>query len=169
MNEVFKKRGVICFDSDGTLGEWNKEKTLEEVMQDGYFRTIKPIRVMCNVLLALYSIGVPVAIVTATPEDGHSEGDKKFWFNEQGFGRIPTVFVPYGKRKGDYIVEQGNLLVDDYGVNLKAFNGTPVKFYNGINGNGGTKYRHSISRWMTEKEIMDVLLAVRQQATDKVF
>lgn len=37
-----------------------------------------------------------------------------------------------------------NTLIDDFGKNLLEWNGIPVKFYNGINGHGGTKYEFSI-------------------------
>lgn len=152
---------LICFDSDGVVAKWDTTASQEEIYapDSRYFLFCEVEMNARNTIFNLVRAGMKVAIVTAYPS-WQAYLDKKFWFaaplegaytsdgifvRGAGLPTIPVIGVPYGKRKGDFVDEMNAVLVDDYGKNLKEWQGIGIKFYNGINGHGGTHYDYSVS------------------------
>ena len=153
---VYKR--TIYFDMDGVLAQWNSRATMDQVMSPTYFLFR---RRQWNMILAALVMAVAghithawkVAICTCSPSRA-ARISKRSWLFLSGLGFIPVVFVPDGERKSDYINEDNALLIDDFGKNLSEWSGIPVKFYNGINGHGRTRYLCSIDHKMSTKTIV---------------
>ena len=150
---------VYYFDSDGVLAKWNTQASFEEVLTRGYYLHREPEPVMMVTIKYMFLKGEDVRILTAYPNE-HSLYDKDRWFDLYGLKGIPRIYVPYGDRKGNYVKEEGAILIDDFTRNLNEWKGIPVKFYNGINGTKGTYFGYSISNKMTASQIVTVLKGI---------
>lgn len=148
------------FDMDGVLAKWNSGASLEEVAQRGYFLHREPEPSIMVAVLYMFRKGFDVTVLSAAFQDDHSVQEKSAWLDMYGLKGIPRIFVPYGQRKGDYVKEEGAILVDDFTKNLQEWDGIPVKFYNGINGTKGTYFGYSISNKMTASQIVTVLKGI---------
>lgn len=143
---VCEKTKIIYFDLDGVLAKWNVSASLAEINDpfSGYFRHC---RRQINVGLAaflLWMAGYDVQFLSKAPSE-QAGRDKKIWLRRWIIlAFIPAIIVPYEESKNDYVSEEG-ILVDDFSQNLSEWKGVSVKFYNSINGHGGTVYDHSIS------------------------
>lgn len=157
-----KESITYYFDMDGVLAKWNLGASLEEVARRGYFLHREPEPEIIVALIYMAKLGYDVRILSAAYEDDHSVHDKSLWLDIYGLADIPRVFVPYGKRKGDFVKEEGNILIDDFTKNLDEWQGIPVKFYNGINGTKGTYRGYAISNRMTASQIVTILRGIGQ-------
>ena len=134
-------RKTIYFDMDGVLAVWNGKASHEEVAERGYFLNRDIDFPIVTAVQLLKQAGFDVKVLSAA-YTVRACWEKKKWLNRAGLTAVEAVFVPYGECKADYIEEDNAILVDDFGKNLAEWKGIPVKFYNGINGHGGTKYEH---------------------------
>ena len=125
----------IFIDMDGTLAEWQWEGKYTE---KGYYANLPEITNMVKATKTLIKDGFNVYILSAVLDDEHSSDDKHIWLdNHFGKSLIPDnkrIFVPYGRCKADYVGDATGVLVDDYDLNLFAWNGVGIKVFNGING-----------------------------------
>lgn len=139
----------LFVDMDGTLAEWRKGGNIYE---EGYFANLKPLSAVEMVKALVFHADVYIlsAVLTDSP---FAEKEKREWLRKY----LPCIekdhilFSGYGKEsKSDFIrrhfgdINADFVLLDDYGVNLKQWAGTPVKFYNGINGHNKTRYDYSV-------------------------
>lgn len=157
----------LYVDMDGTIVEWQSDKTIEEVATKGYFRDIPVVK---NVLSAVKQLiaenNIEVYILSSVFNDGHSIEDKKHWLRKN----IPEiklenmVFVPYSEKKADYVpVNSSTYLLDDLSKNLHEWEragGIGIKAYNGINGNNGTWTGFSIHSAMTPDKLYKQLIGI---------
>ena len=132
-------------DMDGVLAKW-ENVSIEETHEAGYFASREADDDAIELVGELKKrsseeCDVEVKILTSTYEDDHSEAEKRNWVVAE---KIPVpqediICVPYGKDKFEYVEEKEgilNVLIDDYGKNLKAWEDHgffAVKYYNGIN------------------------------------
>lgn len=130
-------RRTIYFDMDGVLAKWDPTASQEMVAAPGYFLTREPEENAISLVKKLVDTGCDVRILSSVYTDDHSEKEKTAWLEKYGLKDLPRTFVPYGEDKFQYIGELKNqILIDDFGKNLKAWRGaglTAIKFYNGVN------------------------------------
>ena len=133
----------IYFDMDGVLAEFQKEKSIEEVAQPGYFRTVKVMENMFKAFMELYNDpGFDVKVLSSVLHKTAAE-DKFAWLQtllDNQIRREDCIFVPYGEKKSDYILNPSvhDVLIDDFSLNLHQWHGIGIKCLNGINGTKGS-------------------------------
>ena len=146
-------RVTIYFDMDGCLAVWAKA-TKEELEAPGFFLTRDRQMNLINACRMLISFGFDVHILTAVMDGSIPRSEKLMWLEFAGIDRRRCIFVPYGEKKEDYILNKEgcvNILVDDYSKNLHQWTGSGnygIKFRNGVNGSHGTWQGASIYHWM---------------------
>lgn len=135
---------TIYVDMDGVLAKWNTSASAEEVATRGYFLNREADRnVVLAVLLLRYEYGYDVKVLSAA-YTVRACWEKRQWLDNHGLSDIEAIFVPYGEPKSDYVDAENSVLIDDFGKNLAEWTGIAIKYYNGINGHGGTKYQYFI-------------------------
>ena len=156
---VDDKIRYIFFDLDGVVFYFNCVSH-ETWSREGYFLNLKAHHntVECvKWLKENCTDHIEVAFLTCA-DSVQMVWEKMEALKRVGLDKIMFVPVPYGRNKADYVCEDGNILVDDFGENLRNWNGIDVKFYNSINGHGGTTYARSISYDMKPAEMGKYLL-----------
>ncbi len=159
-------RIVIYVDMDGVLARWNSDASLEETYLPGYFLARDPEPVVIGAVKLLKAMGMDVRILSSAYDNGHATVEKTSWLEENGLGDLTRCFVPYGRRKADYIDRENiNVLIDDYSKNLHQWvdeGNVGFKFYNGINGNHGTWHGYSVNNKMKAEEIAVMVSSVAE-------
>lgn len=147
MNE-FTKNGRIFVDMDGVLAEFRKGVPEEMLYRKGYFATLQPISSACQMLNVLIrSMPENVYILTSYLEDSpYAKREKLMWaMKYTDIDPEHIIFVPSSMSKSDYVMaKEVDLLIDDYGLNLACWQGTPVKFVNPVNNTKRKKYNHTL-------------------------
>lgn len=160
-NKKFMHHPVIYCDMDGVLAKWNPDASQEEVAERDYFLNREIEFPMVAAVHLLLQKGYDVRVLSAA-YTVRACWEKRQWLNGAGLIGIDATFVPYGEPKSDYVDEDNAILIDDFGKNLKEWTGVPVKFYNGINGHGGSTYKYSLfHNWDAQtlaKKVEDILL-----------
>ena len=143
----------LFIDMDGVLAEWRWDGT-DHIYEEGYYANLKPLLAVSIVNSLLHSFRDSIYILSAVLTDSpFAESEKRKWLKDNlpDLKEENILFSGYGMgSKSDFIKEKfgeidaNYLLLDDYGVNLKEWAGTPIKFYNGVNGRGKTRYEHSV-------------------------
>ena len=160
-----KDKPVIYIDMDGVLAKWRQESCPEDTWAKGYFLRLDPDYKMVRVVKSLMRQGYDVHILSAVYQNGHAEREKRMWLRIHGIYDRKPVFVPYGKRKEDYV--DGGILVDDFSKNLHSWSkagNTAIKYYNGINGNKGTWKGAYVTCDMSVREIVETIKAQARKA-----
>ena len=152
---------MIYIDMDGVLAKWNTEATTEETKKAGYFLSREPDEKIIDLINVLKLLGKDFTILSAVYDNGYARNEKSEWLDRIDRS-IKRIFVPYGKRKSDYIEKSGcHILIDDFTDNLleweKAGN-IGIKYNNGINGTRGRWKKAHIDSCMDVYEMLDVLL-----------
>lgn len=176
----------ILFDSDGVLAKWYAQATKEEIYSptSRYYLYREVQKNVRDTILLLCGAGMHVGILTAYPTE-QAKMDKLFWMYAPETGAytkdslfvrgaglpkvVPIIEVPYGTDKSEAIKKIADnpedvILVDDYGNNLRKWRGVPVKFYNAVNGHGGTRYRYSVTDSMNPLMMMAYLSGIAMTA-----
>lgn len=157
----------IYVDMDGVLAKWDSGASLEETYLPGFFLTRQPEPSVIGAVKILMEQGLDVCILSCAYENGYAAVEKGVWLDRAGLSDIPRVFVPYGKKKTDYIrTADVSVLLDDYSRNLHEWReegNVGFKFYNGVNGNHGTWHGYSVDYRMTPEQIALVIAAVAKE------
>lgn len=145
-----QKKINIFFDMDGTLAEWRAAANFSDLFRKGYFRTLAPMPLTGYAnRLAENGSGVDAYILSAYLPESYAFAEKNEWVDEHvpSIDRAHRIFVHDGVCKAEAIMEAMNrpltkcdILVDDYTLNLNAWQmagGKAIKWLNGINGFGG--------------------------------
>ena len=169
VERVREKTVKVFVDLDGVLARWNAEASVEDTYAPGFFLTREPEPEAIEAVRLMRERGLDVYILTCAYQNGLAEPEKDAWLAKVGLSDIPRIFVPYGKRKSDYVgMADVSVLLDDYSKNLhewKAEGKIGCKFYNGINGTHGTWNGYSVCYGMTAEQITAVITAiVKKQA-----
>ena len=113
----------IYFDMDGTLAVWNKDKTLEEVGEVGYFLNLLPHESVVDAAKRLiksdtYDVYILSHVISKTAEIDKNSRLDRYLCEVYADHRI---FVPYGENKSCYIKNKTNtdVLIDDFSDNLR--------------------------------------------------
>lgn len=142
----------VFFDMDGTLTEWRKVRSEEELYRKGYFRSLRPSRNVIESARTLQNSGVDVYVLSCVLTDSpYALKEKKEWLLEHipFIPRTHWIFVPCGEKKTRVVrqimeleqLTENEVLVDDFSENLRDWSGEHglgIKLMNGINGTKGT-------------------------------
>lgn len=128
-------------DMDGVVAKFHPEKSIEEIMEPGYFLNLEPVIQVINAIERLVASGKEVYILSSV-FNMEKALEKRNW----GQKYLPFIksdnyiFVPYEKKKSDYIenISSKDILLDDFSKNLFEWEGTAIKLLNGINHTKGT-------------------------------
>lgn len=155
---ISKNRPRIFVDMDGTVALWRFAASYEEITSPKYFENLIPDRIMCEAIKTLIQKGYDVTFLSCVLND-RCKKEKRKWLNKIGFQDIMLIAVPDGKNKSESVPEIGKkcFLIDDYTKNLNEWAGTPIKYYNGINGTNG-KYKGFSVSW-DDKNIADKIIS----------
>lgn len=134
----------LFVDMDGTLAEWRPSKSLEELCEDGYFRSLHPYTNVVHAVRKIikeHSDLVEVFILSAYLTDSKSAlSDKNAWLDLYlpEIDAAHRVFTPCGTDKSKAVpggIKDTDRLLDDYTVNLFDWcpPGFGIKLLNGIN------------------------------------
>jgi hypothetical protein len=164
----------VYADMDGVSALFEKA-SLEEMTSKGFFASRKPV---LNVIeffrLLSHNKSVNLFILSSVLSD-MAEDEKREW-NKEWMPFIKSenqIYIPYGVDKAEYLKAQGiainndDILVDDFSLNLHSWHGVGVKMYNGINGNHGTWKGYSLHSNMAPdimyKQMVGICFAVNLQ------
>lgn len=140
-------RPRLFVDMDGTLADWNTNASMSDLRKEGYYAALTPNKGLIRALYMLRDC-VELHILTAYLIDvPYPFDDKKKWLKKY-VDFIPEKnvhMVPYGTCKAALpILRSGDVLLDDYTVNLIEWNSAQregknlglrgIKALNGING-----------------------------------
>lgn len=153
-----KKR--LFVDMDGTLAKWNWGATQEQLLSDGYFSELLPLDTV-TVLAQVKNYKNIYILSSVLPEKPLARQEKLEWLTKYlpDFPLDHCFFPPCGMSKCDYIrqifgcVDESFVLLDDYSVNLHAWEGIGVKLLNGANGSHGTW--HGLAIWHEEAAALE--------------
>lgn len=157
------EKKTIYVDMDGVLAKWNPSASAEEVAARGYFleREVDK-NITLAVLLLRYEYGYDVRVLSAA-YTVRACWEKRQWLDNHGLSDIEAVFVPYGEPKSDYVDAENSVLIDDFGKNLAEWTGIAIKYYNGINGHGGTHYKYAVNFYTQPGKIAEYISRVITQ------
>lgn len=156
----------LFIDMDGTLNQFEKGASLEEITSPGFFATRKP---HFNLIEAINHLKkVELYILSSVFMDNHSIAEKNQWLNENQLQHIDImhrIYVPYGVNKSEYLrvhysLQPDDLLLDDFTQNLHQWHGVGIKLYNGINGTKGTWRGYSVHINATSKVLENSLRGI---------
>lgn len=128
----------LYVDMDGVLCIFNKDKSLEEISEPGYFENLLPI---VNVVLAIEKLStekdISITILSHVLND-RAAHEKRRWLDRNFKIDVDSVFVPYGISKALYLKKlnypvKKAYLLDDFTRNLFEWDGIGIKLLNGIN------------------------------------
>ena len=166
---VREKSVKIFVDLDGVLAKWDAKASVEDTYAPGFFLTREPEPEAIAAVKLMLEKGLDIYILTCAYQNGLAEPEKDAWLAMVGLSDIPRIFVPYGKRKSDYVcTADASVLIDDYSKNLhewRAEGNIGCKFYNGINGTYGTWDGYSVSCGMSAEQIAEVITAIVRTQT----
>ena len=166
---VREKSVKIFVDLDGVLAKWDAKVSVEDTYAPGFFLTREPEPEAIAAVKLMREKGLDIYILTCAYQNGLAEPEKDAWLAMVGLSDIPRIFVPYGKRKSDYVcTADASVLLDDYSKNLhewRAEGNIGCKFYNGINGTYGTWDGYSVSCGMSAEQIAEVITAIVRTQT----
>lgn len=164
----------VFVDMDGTIAEWNKDASIEEVASPGYFLNRIPMpNMISGIRLLTESPDIEVYILSSVFTDNHSIREKCDWL-DRFLPEVPNVhrlFVPYGEDKFEHvrkIFSDGNasdlVLIDDFTQNLKCWKGIGIKCLNGINNTNGTWTGYLINGRADSKIIYNTIAGILKVA-----
>lgn len=138
----------LFVDMDGVLCRWKPAKHIEEIYEEGWFRNMEPQPNVIEAIRAFIELeeehGVPTYVLSATPDGGeYAVAEKSAWLDDfiPEINAGHRIFTIAGKSKGDFVpfgVQPGDILMDDYSVNLHDWKAIGIKVMNGVNGSNGT-------------------------------
>lgn len=161
----------IVFDMDGTLVKWQQEKTLFDVSQPGYFKTVPEIRAMVEAARILSKRGHRISTLSAVLPYDYCREDKLKWIEMHApfIRKEDRRFVPYSESKADILrAIPSAVLVDDYTKNLldvrsKAPDTVLIKCINGVNDTHHTWNGARVSIFSAPEVIADTIEGIAEK------
>lgn len=133
----------VFIDMDGTIAEWKKDASIEEVTTPGYFKALTPLWNMINAIKIAKEKcpDVEFLILSSLFPEHRYEEEKDYWldtFCRNLFDKDHRIYVTYGNSKSSIGVEEDDILLDDFTKNLLDWSGIGIKVLNGINNTNKT-------------------------------
>jgi len=169
----------VFIDMDGVLTEYRKDCETRDLMQKGYFLSLKPEWNMLGALQLLIengeALGISVCVLTKVYPSlfRYSVSEKLQWRDKYMPDLFDSEFVMVNgevQEKSDAVREllggeigTDCILIDDYNANLREWHsngGTAVKYVNGINDKNRSFIGNRLSFDMSAKEIYSAILAL---------
>lgn len=158
---------TLYIDLDGTCFWFDKEATLDEILQKGYFSKLSPFG---NVIegVKIFKENNPdinLKILSCCLDRDYIETDKNKLVDKYMpyIARTDRIFIPYGTKKSDYM-KDGSFLLDDYTANLQDVTEkghVGIKLINDINFKKHIWKGHSIyydfPAWLIADEISRII------------
>lgn len=176
--ETVIQRCRLFVDMDGTLVVWKHAKNVEQLLEEGYFRTMPAYKSVVEAVKLLIAAGLPVYSLSAyMMESRYALDEKNGWLDEHIPEIIPAhrVFCPCTESKWKHACDVNgkyegiNILLDDYSLNLHDWaenGGIAIKLMNGVNGTKGSWQGSKVSRFCSAeylaKEIVRLIDGVVQ-------
>lgn len=172
---------VLFIDMDGTLAEWHAADAFEDLLEEGYFRSLAPYESVIETARQLQTRGVSVSTLSAyLDESDYALNEKRAWLDEHAPFITKSLFCPSKMTKPEVVRQRYGyfdkrcVLLDDYSENLHAWmaaGGTAIKLLNGINGTKGTWKGPAVSRFAPPEEIVkyiaDILESISKEDAPK--
>lgn len=157
----------VFFDLDGTLAEWRNEAKREDLLEKGYFISLKPMTEMVDAAKRLMENGFETYVISKYWTCGdYALPEKKEWCAKY-LPFIPAdhlLFVPDEMEKAEIVkeitgveVSRDDVLIDDYTKNLIEWTqsgGIGIKCINGWNDKTG---KFIGPRVKTADDVLEVL------------
>ncbi len=169
----------IFIDMDGVLTEYRKDCQTEDLMQKGYFLSLKPEWNMLGALKRLMescdSLGFSVCVLTKVYPGlfRHSVSEKLQWRDKYLPDLFDSEFVMVNGEEQEKSaaveellggkINEDCILIDDYNANLREWHkngGTAVKYVNGINDKNRSFIGKRLSFDMSEEELYNAILSM---------
>lgn len=169
----------VFIDMDGVLTEYRKDCHTEDLMQKGYFLSLKPEWNMLGALQKLIetgdALGISVCVLTKVYPSlfKYSVSEKLQWRDRYMPDLFDSEFVMVNgeeQEKSDAVkdilgdeISTDCILIDDYNANLREWHangGTAVKYVNGINDKNRSFIGNRLSFDMSAEEIYNAILAL---------
>lgn len=135
----------LFFDIDGVLAEFREAQDFSELLQEGYFRDLKPQEEPLRALWMLaadprFEVHTLSAVIKESP---YALGEKQAWLDEFVPPTVQRQFCWCGEDKSLAVpggIRPDDILIDDYNANLRQWRekGIAVKLLNGINDRHGS-------------------------------
>jgi len=167
--ELLPSTEKVCLyvDMDGTLAKFNRLSTMEDLLSEGYFRNLEPLKnVLLAIKLLIESDELEVFSLSKYLTDSlYALHEKDEWLEEHlpELDKDHRIFVPYNRDKTEFIGElsETDLLLDDYFENLTKWHGVPIKLFNGINGTSNRGWDgHSTNYLFSPEKIAEDILQI---------
>lgn len=144
-------KSKLFVDLDGTLAEFRKIASDEELLADGYYANLKPAQAIVDMVNNIVDNNpdIDVYILSAYLTESKTAQNDKYEWARRYLPNIPkerVILVPCGTVKAEHIramflyqeemFPENFFLLDDYTKNLnewKFYGGTGIKLLNGIN------------------------------------
>lgn len=163
------QRCRLFVDMDGTLVVWKHARNVEQLLEEGYFRTMPPYKSVVQATKLLIDAGLPVYSLSAyMTESQYALDEKNGWLDEYipEINSAHRVFCPCAESKWQHAREMSddnaiNVLLDDYSLNLHDWaenGGVGIKLMNGVNGTKGSWQGHKVSRFCPAEHLAKEIL-----------
>lgn len=157
----------IFIDMDGVLAEFKLGKSIEELCEPGYFKSLAPCMGMVKAVHQLLTLPTLDVYILSHYLCQQALSDKQAWLDQYLPILQPEhqIFVPYGDSKCKYIPDgyrPDDVLLDDFSSNLRLWSshGIAIKVLNGLNWTKKTWSGHVISGLADEKIIATSIYAI---------
>ena len=167
----------LFIDMDGVLAEYRRDCKTEDLMQKGYFLTLKPEWNMLGAIKRLMEncdeLGVKICVLTKVYPTlfKYSVSEKLQWrdkFMPELFDSEFVMVNGENEEKSEAVreiigtdIDRDCVLIDDYNANLREWlenGGTAVKYVNGINDKNRSFAGSRLSFDMSEEELYNAIL-----------
>ena len=138
----------VFVDMDGVLCEYRENATMDDLRQDGFFSSLRPVHGTVSAVRKLLSDGnVDVYILSSVLPERETEArrEKNGWLDRYlpEIGEDRRIYPLCGTSKAECVgtLSENDVLLDDYSVNLSEWvsaGGSGIKILNGMNGRNGT-------------------------------
>lgn len=166
----------LFIDMDGTLAEFKKIDTLEQLYEEHYFLSLKPLENVVQAVKILIEkhLELEVYILSAFLTDSpYALKEKNKWIDTYlpEVDEAHRIFTPCGQDKKNYIdIREQDVLLDDYTHNLSLWQppARGIKLLNGINHTKRT-WKGACIQYNKEAEelVKDILVATKSNDMSK--